>query len=69
MVAEGSALDEDEQADGRRHHGEQDVAPTDEGLGDDGSGGEEPARQAPHGHGDSGRGAPGPPFERTLRDP
>lgn len=36
LQAEGAALDEDEQADGDQDHGQQDVAPPAEGLGDAG---------------------------------
>ncbi|MGW1801200.1 hypothetical protein ACWCQN_36020 [Streptomyces sp. NPDC001984] len=41
-------MEEDEQADGDQHERQQDVAPAAERLGDDRTGGEEPAREAPH---------------------
>src|SRR5512146_335168 len=47
LQAEGAALDEDEQADGDQDHGQQDVAPPAEELGDDRAGGDEPACGAP----------------------
>src|SRR5215813_7274323 len=47
LQAESAALDEDEQADGDQDHGQQDVAPPAEGLGDDRAGGDEPACGAP----------------------
>src|SRR6185312_12686081 len=47
LQAEGAALDEDEQADGDQDHGQQDVTPPAEGLGDDRAGSDEPACGAP----------------------
>src|SRR5437764_3109029 len=47
LQVEGAALDEDEQADSDQGHGQQDVAPPADGLGDDRAGGDEPACGAP----------------------
>ncbi|MFJ8677588.1 hypothetical protein [Streptomyces sp. NPDC093589] len=50
VTAEGAALDEDEQADRDQDRGQQDVTSATQGLGDDRTGGKEPAREAPHRH-------------------
>lgn len=48
--AEGATFHEDEQANGDEDQRQQDVAPAGEGLGDDGTGGEEVSCEAPHRH-------------------